>query len=73
MGQTPQVFEAGALMSILTPRELEFLASLRTRWLRLYLSEIARLLREDEGDARQTNQRPPYQTRNQCPYGSTWS
>ena len=30
-------------MSILTSRELEFLASLRTNWLRLYLTEVGRL------------------------------
>jgi hypothetical protein len=34
------------LMSILTGRELEFLASLRTDWRRLYCNELARLLRE---------------------------
>jgi hypothetical protein len=35
-------------MSILTVRELEFLASLRTNWLRLYLSEVGRLLKVGE-------------------------
>jgi hypothetical protein len=35
-------------MSILTVRELEFLARLRTSWRSLYLSEVARLLKEDE-------------------------
>jgi predicted transcriptional regulator with HTH domain len=44
-------------MSIFTDRELEFLASLRTCWRRLYLTEIARLLREDDSNARQTKQR----------------
>jgi hypothetical protein len=41
-------------MSILTGRELEFLASLRISWSRLYWNELARLLREDDnpGDAR---------------------
>ena len=36
------------LMSILTNRELDFLASLRTDWRRLYWNELARLLREDD-------------------------
>ena len=35
-------------MSMLTGRELEFLASLRTNWRRLYLSEVGRLLKVDE-------------------------
>ena len=35
-------------MSILTNRELEFLASLNTNWRRLYFTELARLLEEDE-------------------------
>jgi hypothetical protein len=35
-------------MSILTNRELDFLASLRTDWRRLYWNELARLLREDD-------------------------
>jgi len=35
-------------MSILTNRELEFLASLRTDWPRLYWNELTRLLREDD-------------------------
>jgi hypothetical protein len=41
-------------MSILTNRELEFLASLKTDWRRLYWTELARLLKEDDnpGDAR---------------------
>ena len=34
-------------MSIFTGRELEFLASLRTSWRRLYCNELARLLKED--------------------------
>jgi len=33
-------------MSIITERELEFLASLKQRWTRLYFNELARLLRE---------------------------
>jgi hypothetical protein len=38
-------------MSMLTGRELDFLASLRTSWHRLYLSEVERLLKEvDECD-----------------------
>jgi hypothetical protein len=35
-------------MSILTSRELEFLASLNTRWRRLYGNELVRLLKEDD-------------------------
>lgn len=35
-------------MSILTNRELEFLASLKTDWRRLYWNELARLLKEDD-------------------------
>jgi hypothetical protein len=35
-------------MSILTGRDLEFIASLKTGWKRLYLSEVARLLKEDD-------------------------
>ena len=38
--------QTGALMSILTGRELEFLASLRTSWRTLYWNELARLLKE---------------------------
>jgi hypothetical protein len=34
-------------MSVLTNRELEFLASLRISWNRLYWNELARLLSED--------------------------
>jgi hypothetical protein len=36
-------------MSILTGRELEFLASLNTRWQRLYWNELVRLLKEVDG------------------------
>ena len=32
----------------LTDREVEFLASLRISWSRLYLNELARLLKEDD-------------------------
>ena len=41
-------------MSLLTGRELEFLASLRLSWKRLYWNELARLLNEndDRCDAR---------------------
>jgi hypothetical protein len=41
-------------MSILTGRELEFLASLKINWRRLYCSELERLLKEghNPGDAR---------------------
>jgi hypothetical protein len=35
-------------MSIFTGRELEFLASLRTSWKRLYWNELARLRKEDD-------------------------
>ena len=35
-------------MSILTGRELEFLASLNTSWRRLYWNELVRLLKEDD-------------------------
>jgi len=35
-------------MSLPTARELEFLASLNTRWSRLYSNELARLLNEDD-------------------------
>jgi hypothetical protein len=35
-------------MSILTDRELEFLASLRLDWRRFYWNELVRLLREDD-------------------------
>jgi hypothetical protein len=38
----------GVLMSILTGRELEFLAGLRTDWRRLYLTEVECLLKEDD-------------------------
>jgi hypothetical protein len=33
-------------MSLLTERELEFLASLRTSWRRLYCTELMRLMQE---------------------------
>jgi len=35
-------------MSILTSRDLKFLASLRICWQTLYWSEVARLLKEDD-------------------------
>ena len=35
-------------MSIFTMRELEFLASLKTSWRRLYWNELARLLSEND-------------------------
>jgi hypothetical protein len=35
-------------MSILTNRELEFLASLRLDWRRFYWNELKRLLKEDD-------------------------
>jgi len=41
-------------MSILTGNELEFLASLRTSWRRLYCSELERLLKEGSPSARQS-------------------
>ena len=37
-------------MSILTDRELDFLAGLNTRWSRLYWNELAFLLRENDAD-----------------------
>ena len=41
-------------MSVLTDRELEFIASLTTGWRRLYCNELARLLKgdDDRRDAR---------------------
>jgi hypothetical protein len=44
-------------MSILTTRELEFLASLRTRWHQDYLIEVERLLKEEDDHAT-TDQQP---------------
>jgi hypothetical protein len=35
-------------MSLLTGRELEFLAGLRTNWRRLYLTEVEILLKEGD-------------------------
>ena len=52
-------------MSIFTDRELEFVTSLRTNWTQLYLSEIVRLLRQDDKDAWKTDQRPQHSTGNQ--------
>jgi len=47
-------------MSIITSRELEFLASLRKSWDGLYRSELARLLKEnDHWDARDDLSRWP--------------
>ena len=37
-------------MSILTDHELDFLASLNTRWSRLYWSELAFLLSENDAN-----------------------
>jgi hypothetical protein len=37
-------------MSILTDHELDFLASLNTRWRRLYWNELAFLLSENDAD-----------------------
>jgi hypothetical protein len=37
-------------MSLPTGHELEFLASLNTRWNRLYWNELAFLLRENDAD-----------------------
>jgi hypothetical protein len=37
-------------MSILTDHELDFLASLNTRWKRLYWNELAFLLSENDAD-----------------------
>ncbi|SHH08117.1 hypothetical protein SAMN05444169_5637 [Bradyrhizobium erythrophlei] len=46
-------------MSILTARELEFLASLRTSWSRLYWNELARLLEEDHTPCDPRHETPP--------------
>jgi hypothetical protein len=51
MAQTPQAVYRTVLMSILTDRDLEFLASLKTRWRRYYFDEVARLRSEDDDDA----------------------
>jgi hypothetical protein len=40
------------LVPILTEYELEFLASLRKNWARLYWNELARLIQEDGADPR---------------------
>jgi hypothetical protein len=45
-------------MSILTGRELEFLASLRTSWSRLYCSELARLLKHGDCPGDVLNETP---------------
>jgi hypothetical protein len=45
-------------MSILTDRELEFLASLRKGWRRLYWSELARLLKENESSRDSRHEAP---------------
>jgi hypothetical protein len=42
-------------MSILTVDELEFVASLRTDWPALYRSELARLLKENDGRRRRAS------------------
>jgi hypothetical protein len=42
------VHQIGVFMSILTDRELEFLASLRIGWRRFYWNELMRLLKEDD-------------------------
>jgi hypothetical protein len=46
-------------MSILTNRELEFLASLRTDWPRLYWNELARLLKEEDENPGDAGHRAP--------------
>ena len=53
-------------MSILTDRDLEYLANLQKGWRRLYLSDVARLLSEDH-NARQAKERPPQPTGDQHP------
>lgn len=55
LAQTRHAIQVDVLMSILTSRDLEFLASLQTSWRRLYLGEVARLLREDDTDAARRN------------------
>jgi hypothetical protein len=46
-------------MSILTIREIEFLASLRTGWHGLYCRELARLLKGD-GDPSELRREAPF-------------
>jgi hypothetical protein len=53
-------------MSILTVRELEFLANLRTGWRALYGSELARLLKEDDGRYRPRASSVALQSRVSC-------
>ncbi len=48
-------------MSILTDRDIELLTVLHMNWRRRYLDEVARLLKEDDTDARQNNQGPQHQ------------
>jgi hypothetical protein len=56
-------------MSIFTGRELEFLASLNSSWRRLYFTELARLLEEDErrcGDDERRQRKPRWLARTNC-------
>jgi hypothetical protein len=55
-------------MSILTGRDLQFLASLRTDWRKRYLSEVTRLLHEDDA----TDDGPPESPSADRPY-RPWS
>jgi len=50
-------------MSILTYRELEFLAGLSTSWRRLYWNEIARLMKEDDDATADTKSIPSFGSR----------
>jgi hypothetical protein len=50
-------------MSILTDRDIELLTVLHMSWRRRYFDEVARLLKEDDTDARQNNQGPQNQAR----------
>jgi len=48
MMQGQSAIQSGFPMSILTCRELEFLASLKTSWQRLYWNELAHLFKQDD-------------------------
>jgi hypothetical protein len=56
-------------MSILTGRELEFLASLRTDWSRLYWNELARLLKEDDDASEAGHEIHSIAPQSGCPKG----
>ncbi|HWZ40184.1 MAG TPA: hypothetical protein VNY08_17980 [Bradyrhizobium sp.] len=50
-------------MSILTGHELQFLASLSKRWSRLYYSELARLMEEEDDATPDTKPVPSFGSR----------